>query len=471
MKMRWLTGWVAMGLVLCGMARLWAGTVEAHRFAAYKEVTSVGSMPSELAKFLIDPEVYATAAEDYSNLRLAAENDREQPWLIRQRTVSRRAVRDIPYRARMVQLRELADNRVELVLMVETTNRIVFSGLRLQTGLRDFEKEVHVWAGPDGETWTPVAESAAIYDYSRFADVRRDRVVLTPNPGPWFRVEIGTGLAAQETPLLETTRQSRSGEFPIETERRTFQRIPFRMDQAELLESREESWTLKPVTTVTGLTHYAVSDLPKERETAIDFSGGRRPLIALELGFDEVNFARPVRVLARNRGESEWRPVTESTVHLIRIGSVQDSGLTIDFPGENRWDEYRVLIRNNDNPPLTLTGLSIHENCHEMLFLPRGNRYRLYYAGEGLTLPVYDIGQVLARADPELGQDWILGPEQVNPTYRQGPTRGWLAQHLRILMIGAMVLMVAALLAGLGFASRRLSALPKEGDSPGGRND
>ena len=461
MKMRWIE-WVGAWLVLSAMAPLLAGTVDANRFPAFKEVTPGATRPSELAKFLLDPEIYATASADYSNLRLAGENDREQPWLIRQRTFSRRQVRDIPYRARMVQLRELADNRLELVLRVEETNRIFFSGLRLQTGLRDFEKEVQVWAGPDGETWTPVATRAVIYDYSRFADVRRDRVALTPNEGPWFRVEIGTGLAARETPLLETTRQTRSGDFPTETERWTFQRIPFRMDQADLLESREEAWALQPVTTVTGVTHYVVSDLAKERKTAIDFEGGRRPLVALEFGFDEVNFVRSIQVMARNRGESEWRQVAESTVHFIQLGAVQDSKLTLDFPAENRWDEYRILIQNNDNPPLLLNRLSAHENCHELLFLPRGTQYRLYYNGEGLPLPVYDIGQVLARADPELGQDWILGATQGNPTFRQGFSRGWMSRHLRFLMIGAIILMVAALLTALGFASRRLSAMPKD---------
>jgi hypothetical protein len=461
MKMRWI-GWVGAWVVLGGMAQLLAGTVEANRFASYKEVVPGESTPTELAKFLLDPEVFATASADYSNLRLAAENDLEQPWLIRQRTVSRRQVRDIPYRARIVQLRELSDNRLELILKQETTNRVIFSGLRLQSALRDFEKDVRVWAGSDGVTWTLVAEAAVIYDYSRFADVRRDRIDFTPDPGPWFRIEIGTGLAEQETPLLETTRQTQSGDVLTETERRSFKRIPFRMDQAELLESREEAWALTPVKTVTGVTDYVVSELEKERETVIDFAGGRRPLTALEFGFTEVNFARPVRIMARNRGERDWRTVTEASVHRIQIGPVQDSRLTIALPSENRWDEYRVYIQNNDNPPLTPTRLSIHENCHEMLFLPRGNRYRLYYNGDGLSLPVYDIGQVLARADPELGRDWELGPAQVNPTYRQGLSGGWLARHLRLLMIGAVLLMVAALLTALGFAARRLSALPKD---------
>lgn len=462
MKRFSLAGWYGLLAIVWGSLQLVAGTVDVGRFPVFKEVAPGAAGSSELAKFLIDAEVQAVAEPDYRNLRLATSDGREQPWLVRQRTLNRRQVRDISYGARIIEIQELADNRLSLVLKVETVAVPPFSGLRLQTGLRNFEKEIRVWASPDGAQWTPVAESAVIYDYSRFADVRRDRVPLTPNPGPWFRVEMSAGLAADEQPLLETTRQARPGELPLETERRSFQRIPFRVEQAELIETRDDVWALTPFVTVAAVPRFAVSNNVAERETIIDFAGGRRPVIAVDFQFEEINFVRPVRILGRNRGGSDWRFIAEFTVHSIGIGSIRDSRLRLDLPAENRWDEYRVVIRNHDNPPLTPVGLSWRENCYEMLFLPQGLQYRLYYGGEGLELPVYDIGQVLARADPELGREWIAGPAVSNPGFRRTSARSKWPRHVKTLLVGAMVLAVAALLVALGIASRRLAAVPSE---------
>lgn len=437
-----------------------AGMIDPGRFAWIKPVDPVSGAPAELAKVLLDPEIYAVAALDYHDLRLADAEGQEQPWLIRPRTVNRRQVRPVAHSARMVHLRELPDNRLELTLKVEAAEGVLFSALRLHTGLRDFEKEVSIWAGPEGETWTPVAEGAVIYDYARFADVRCDRVDFPPQAGPWFKVEIATGQAVQEAPGWEATRQTRGADVPTETERRNFQRIPFRMDSAELIEMRETAWERKAATETRAVTNYTVASLDAESATAIEWPGGRLPVQGVELDFEDVNFVRPVSVLARNADAAEWRPVAEATLHRIQIGRARDARLRVDFPGEHRWDEYRLLIRHQDNPPLTVRSVMLHLNQHELLFLPKTtSSYRLFYGGEGLPRPLYDIGQVLARADPEVGQEWRFAPGQANPDFRRGVGRGWWERNARALVRGALVVTVLILLLILGLASRRLSAL------------
>ena len=45
--------------------------------------------------------------------------------------------------------------------------------LQIKTPLRDFEKNVDVWGGNDGESWEPLVEDELIFDREQFLDFRR----------------------------------------------------------------------------------------------------------------------------------------------------------------------------------------------------------------------------------------------------------------------------------------------------------
>ena len=69
--------------------------------------------------------------------------------------------------------------------------------------------------------------------------------------------------------------------------------------------------------------------------------------------------------------------------------------MTISFP-EQRQENYRITIVNQDNPPLAVTGIKSEGNSYRATFLAsKGGKYRVYYGSETAEAPSYDTATVL----------------------------------------------------------------------------
>jgi hypothetical protein len=401
---------------------------------------------NEVGAFVPDGAVYEALDARFANLRLFDTSGRETPILIRHKIPRCTVDQLFPFTSTLTvkSLREEADNRLELTV-TRHPQQPEPAALEFSSALRNFEKMVTVWNSHDGQSWIELARDEPIYDYSRFADMRRTRIPLASGNGTLYRIRISNITEKKDSPLVEIIRQTRGNRESNETEATSFLKEPFRIDRLMFYERRAVL-----IEGIVQTAELAIKDTTtiqddKQRQTVISFSTRNEPLAALTVATGDANFSREATLEGRTDGPpATWQTVASGRLTRVRIGKIGEEQLTLNFPAEVRYRSYRLILHNQDNPPLAVTGLRVRQNLYEILFLPKpGQTYRLTWGGEGFAVPQYDIGSVLAAVPAGAADAWQLGETVCAPA--QPACRSWSA-YSRKIMIGALVVMAGILL-------------------------
>src|SRR5262249_1348812 len=137
--------------------------------------------------------------------------------------------------------------------------------------------------------------------------------------------------------------------------------------------------------------------------------------------------------------------------------------LSITIP-QRREEQFRIVIRNEDNPPLHITGAKAEGSVERLLFIAQpAKTYRLCYGSETAVAPTYEAATVLQALEqnyqPKVATVGAQAPNKEfggEPTSARGLLNNW------VFLGGAIGLMVIALAWSLFRAGRRLDSLPKE---------
>ena len=79
-----------------------------------------------------------------------------------------------------------------------------------------------------------------------------------------------------------------------------------------------------------------------------------------------------------------------------------------------------------------------------MFYRDKAKNYRLVYGAEDVERPVYDIAQVLPKAENGGIAAFTAEPQQANPAYGTGTRRPFFISR-RLIMIVSVLLMIAVL--------------------------
>ena len=128
----------------------------------------------------------------------------------------------------------------------------------------------------------------------------------------------------------------------------------------------------------------------KNKQTILHLRTNREPLTSLNAEASTPNFVRQavVQVPLAHDGHSEWRNIGSGTISAVHFRGFTQEKLAIPFP-EQRQAEYRIVIDNDDNPPLTITKITAEGNAYQLKFITDGRApYRLYYGSTRPRRPV-----------------------------------------------------------------------------------
>ena len=446
--------------------------VDIAPFPFYRELSPPAAGTGDVAGVILDRAIYGAAAAPatpgenaiQAQLRIIDQDAGETPFCFRKKTPVKSALCDIPFPARVLSFRELPDNRVE-IMVKRDSRRPAPAGLRIHTSKLNFEKLVTVSGSADSEHWTILAEAAPIFDYSRFINVRNDRIGFKPNDFIFFKIEVANITETKDSPLTEIIRKRAGGVETETTEINAFRKEPFRMDRLDFLEQKE---TFQPGETETRdepVPEWIATPETRQHQTVVTFNTAREPVTALILETRESNFSRPVTVSGADTPNGAWTELAANRISRVDAGKIHQVQMTIPLNGEQRYRHYRILIDNQDNPPLAIAGLLLRENIYEVLFFPKpGSRYRLYYGGHGMQPPSYDTETVLSAVPPGTALAWTMGEKQPNPEFKPDRRQPWL--NSKVLLIVAIVLMVGVLIWAIIRATRNLDTTGKEPNGP-----
>ncbi len=430
----------------------------------------------ELVVVPFDSDMHEATQADFADVRVIDGDGRAVPYLLRVATETKPHTIRHTWGAKTVSAKPLENNALEIRVKLDEKDETP-NGLRLVTPLKNFEHRVRVFAAADAGNEKPLVADALVFDYSQFMDVNHSDVRLPVTKAREFRIVIDDVTAEQESQLLELTKRLQSGKESERTEKTTIARRPFRIDRIDWW--REET---KQAVQRNRQTEYAVKlgEVREDREkqqTIIEVHSRRDPLSGLRLKTSSRNFSRAAKVeVQETHGvRTESLTIGSGTLSQLEFRDLKQEQLVISF-GEQRREQYRIVIDNRDNPQLTIDDVEGVGPLHEVVFLASATgTYRLDFgATQSNISPADGVGKVkqpqydTTAISAALGKGFApitatLGSSSASPTADQKPglTIARIVNNPLFLGSGAVVL-VALLAWGLFHAGRRIEQMPKD---------
>lgn len=440
-----------------------AGAEEAPRFRFSKPLLEATDAGAGVLAVTLDGDVYAATRDGFPDLRLFGEEGGEIPYTL-ERVVERRGRmvrRDCA--SRVVSLREVEGGALEIEVRL-ADDAPSATGLTVLTPLADFERRVSVEGAKGDGDWSPLVADALIFDYRRYMDVRQLEIALPANDARRFRLVVDRGVEDRESPFRELIRGQGGGREDTRAEATRIERVPFRIDRIEAWREDRVEQEGQPRKTSYPLGPPRVEQDAEAKLTRLRVASRREPLTGLILETSSRNFIRPVsvRVPVARGLRVTWKEIALGTIRRLDLPGLRREELRLDFP-ETRAAEYEVLIENEDNPPLAITGLSGEGNAYRLAFLGSGERpARLAYGSDDAGPPRYETSALLAALGPGYHPAQIaLGAQVEDPGYQ--PSRGQRGVPSGpVFLFLALAVMVAVLAWALLSLGRKVKGLPDD---------
>ena len=435
---------------------------DASPFEFYKEVVIEDPMEEEISTIHLDSEIFSATQLKYSDLRLVGNGEREIPFLLEKARETRTKTSEKLCISKVLSLDEKPGNQIEIHLQLDEEASCP-DGITILTPLSDYEKRVTVLGSNDGEDWEHLVSDALIFDYSRFMDIENRRVHLPENNHRQFRITLKEITEKQESPRTYIRRRL-SDEVEIERfEQTQITRRSFRINRIDLWEEVKKDQFKADHKVEYAIENIVVSEDEENKRTNIEIDTRFEPLTELLLETPDRNFSRraTVSILEERKSGERWIEIGRGNLSVIDFRSYHREKLSISFP-ENRQLKYRLIIYNEDNPPLKFTGVKATGNVYRALFLTQPNTgYRLYYGSEGVAKPSYDTATVLNsfRHGYKI-VEMSLGPSVSNPDFDIKSARARRSIFDNRVFLGFVIaLMVLVLAWGLYSSGRKVDEL------------
>ncbi|MBL7133120.1 MAG: DUF3999 family protein [Phycisphaerae bacterium] len=197
------------------------------------------------------------------------------------------------------------------------------------------------------------------------------------------------------------------------------------------------------------ITHCAAAG-----ETRYRLDLGARHLPVNRIAFETANsdFSRPVRVEASDDGKT-WRPAGDGLVFRYRTARYNREQMAVAFP-ETFGRYLSMRVHNGDDPPLAVSGITVHGRPRYLLFpFEPGRRYRLFYGNAQARAGRYEYVHVAAGIDPASAVEARLGPVEQNTrfiaTREAPPPPAWLVRNQWVLYAALGVVVAVLVLIAL----------------------
>ena len=165
-------------------------------------------------------------------------------------------------------------------------------------------------------------------------------------------------------------------------------------------------------------------------EVVIDLGGSGHISRAVTLNPTDNNYARKVLVYAADGIDTKteadsvetqpgsWNLVGQSSISRVSTSLFDGSSNRVTYP-EQKTRYIKLVIVNDDNRPLTLTGNALVEGpVISLIFETRaGETYSLYYGNPKAVLPTYDISSISSYIEENSLPQSSIGSESINPSY------------------------------------------------------
>jgi len=372
----------------------------------------VGLSPGRVAVAL-DASVYEGARRDLADLRIRDDQGAAVPYLL-----ECGATGGAPEPLRPTVLNRSFVRGQAASVALDFGDRVRKRELLLRLSGDNFRRRVMVEGSDDGQRWDIVTDTAYVFAVPGPSPARYETVSFPENDQPRLRVTVFMG--PDDPPRIEIDDVSVRGET------------------ARLVEIGR---AVVPSVTTDERAH--------ETLLTLDLGARHQPFRGITLDVAEPRFFRGAVVEVRadpqppaRPGQAapplQWIPLGEGALYRYPAEDGRGENLRLAVSGRDR--VLRVRIRNRDDRPLTVRGVTVWSPVERLLFEAQvGRRYRVTYGSPDLHAPEYDLQRTAdAEAWGAVAREARLGPAAALPP--SSIALPWTERHPALLWTGLVVI-------------------------------
>ena len=328
----------------------------------------------------------------------------------------------------------------------DSADALVPTGIEIITGNENFEKTVSVFGSDDKEKWEKLCENQPIYDYSRFMDIRDTTVEFKGKRYKYYKIVIDNVSQALISSFSRIFAKYSKGK--MEEEYASFIRDEgvLHLDGMEFFSKTENEVYGENKESEYALEISEIKEDEKRQVSSVFLLSSGQPLSKLLLEVKDKNFRRKVEVevLDKTGVQDSWLRLVSAEIYRDNTSGGKKEKLDIPLIfSKKRYKEYKIKIYNRDNRPLDITGVKAKGIGYEVLFFHEDKKeIKLFYGGEGIDSPQYDISSIVNRQEFIETQPWILGKEYENKKVKEKTAAFLNPQQLLTAILTLMVLVL-----------------------------
>lgn len=333
-----------------------------------------------LVKISLPIETLDTARPGLEDLRLYDAQGNEVPYAIERPRPAGRSVQA----ARSFAV-SLETGRT--VITLETGLSQPIAGVTLETPAGNFIKAVQIEGSRDGQQWQVLAAGQPIFRQLNGAS--RLQIPLGSQAWPWLRCSVDD---------------------------RRSPPIPFTGARVHAAE---------PEPTPTDAVPVIVADRhenPGVTRLSLQLPAANLDLANLQLEAGDPIFTRQVTVAVPQVVEDAIReqPVAQGAIYRVAVdGELASTNLAVGVETRIRSRELVVLVRNQDSPPLAISGArATRYPVHLVFYAREPGAFRMLTGNNRCAAPSYDLASLGAGLKKVPVTTLVVSPREPNPGYR-----------------------------------------------------
>ncbi len=362
----------------------------------------------EAARVPLSATIISKTHSRFRDLRLFNSKGVEIPYVIYEDYIPA-----VPEKTVSLTVKEFIDSETsEIFILKKAQHSEKIDSMELQTSARDFKKNVLVEASTDTHSWSPLAQDV-IFDFSSHVNLRKTTFPIPETDSLYYRITI-----------------EKSDAKPTESD-------PIHLQYRDLIFSTQDNHTQRfKVDSFTGHSvgrehelrtvdsisiNQPQSFTDKDGNSLIHLGEINLPLAIISFVVEDTYFYRPVEVQVNHtRDDDAFRTIFHGIIHQIPGESQGCLDLKVDM---EQTPLIRLIIRNGDNPPLTIHKINLVWNRRVLYFHPReGETYSLTFGNKTIPQPNYETAHLIPNDVLNLRKltEWTIAEISNNPSYSPG---------------------------------------------------
>ena len=346
----------------------------------FSKAISVSDYSKKAVAVPLDAQVYNSAKEDLSDLRVLGQASEDSPYAI----MTQDEVKKEQKLASSVVSKEIT--QTDSIITVELKEPLrSFNGLKVIPESNNFARKITVEGSNDSKSWEVIRKGMVVYSFAFQMTFKRfEQYTNETYEGYGFGKYSEENLAFQ---FPESNFKFVRVTVPHDKDKEPVVLKDLEIFKVGSVSAEEDSYD-------SSLIKIEPDAASKSVENIFDFKYKNIPLSRIDINTDQANFFRRVEVSGSN-DQKTWKSLANGIIFSISVDEDNERNTTINI-GTAKCRYVKVKIFNGDNKAIKVASVKGYGLKKYLVIIPEKDiRYELLYGNPGAKAVSYDLGAVI----------------------------------------------------------------------------